>query len=522
MPRLTRLRVGALERLASELRFAPRQRIISMVRAAEKIAARLDPDDLIDERDLVRDLTGYRPDADDPASIPGNALLADLSALCERLADAAEISADELPGSVTAEDVAERWNLSVKTVSRYRREGLIAWRVRSSDNAVTLRFTPEAVEAFERARNLRKKANERPQHLTPEETTRLARLARRAQRRFHWSRTETAQRLAQRSGRAYTTIRRALTKELGRPIPKATARKRRDAYARWRRGEPTKDIAQAIARTPETARRWIDRQRRENLLALELPAAEPPIDESALDTPLAQTNLLITPPLRASDFVERARTAPPADPAALRTLDRARTALLLRARAFAQEEGKADDAETSLRWARILSRRLADLHTRLTLDAIETAIGGPLLQLAPPLIRALHREAMRAAFEGIARHDARSGGSVSAAINLALTRRLARAPETSAARRALAGSANRAESPTAQLDDWTARPSRWDDPFAALRAGAAEDHTLRAWIAARAGLTGERPLTRAEAAAALDITTARAARLDRAARALAG
>jgi len=520
MPRLTALRVTALERLAADLRFAPKDRVVAIVRAAETLAPTIDPDDVVDEADLVHALTAYRPDLDDPASIPGSALLADLSPLAERVSEASRLSEAVIPDALSADDLAARWNVSVKTVSRLRREGLIAWRVRTRAGKVAVRFSPEHAAAFEAARDLAKRAPSRPRRLAPDQTARLARVARRAQRRFAWSRTETARRLAQRTGRAYETIRRALQRELGPPIPRATARRRRDAHKHWLLGQRAADIAETVARSPQTARRWIDAERRAAVLDLALPPADPPMDAAALDHPLAQTNLLVRAHATAAEFVEAARSAGPADPAALRTLDGARTAALLAARAAAAREGDADDAETHLRWARLLAHRIVDLHPRLTLAAIETTVGGPLLQLSPPVIRALCREAMRAALDGVARHDARAGSSVSGAINVALTRRLARAAETAGARRALA-SGNRAESPAAGLDDWTKRPSPWPDPYARVTPDQTDDPALGAWIVARSGAAGARPLTVAQAGETLGHARARAARLDREARALA-
>ncbi len=521
MPRLTALRVTALARLAADLRFAPTARVVAIVRAAERLAPTIDPDDVVDERDLVYALTAYRPDLDEPASIPGDALLADLSAWCERLTDSAKIDEAAVPGARSPDDVARRWNVSVKTVSRRRREGLIAWRVRTSGGSVAVRISPEALGAFESAHDLLENAPGRVTRLTPTERARLVRLARRAQRRFAWTRTETAKRLSARTGRSYETVRRTLTSELGPPIPPASAKRRRDAHRRWMRGEPGAAIARAVSRTPQSVRRWIDAERRAAVLALELPAPEPPADAHALASALAQSGLGVVAHDRAGAFVESARSAGPADPAALRTLDAAHTAALVRARASALTPGGADEAETALRWARLLGRRIASMHTRLTLAAIESAVGGPLLQLSPPAIRALHAEAMRAVLEGIARHDARVGGTVSGAINLALTRRLARTAELGAARRALA-SGNRAESPGAGLDDWTRRPPLWPDPLWGADPERTEDAALRAWAGARRGLDGQRPLSLPEAAAHLGLTPARAARLDRAARALAG
>jgi len=528
VPRLTALRVAALERLAAELRFTPRARVLEILRRAESLAATTSPDDVVDERDLVRALTGYTPDQDDPAAIPGDALLADLSALVERVSDAARIRAADLPGAVAAGELARRWGISEKTLARRRREGLVAWRVRAPSGKVALRYTPEAAEAFRRAQTESAPAAPR---LSASDRRRLARAAAALERRFGWARTRAAKAIASKHGRAYETVRRALERELGPPRARAGARSRAGALARWRRGEPVAGIARDAGRSPATARRWIDDARARAVLALNLPPAEPPLDpaaaERALASPAAATNLLVKPATRAADFVASARAAPPANPAETADLAAAHTALLLRARAAA-EGARADEAETAIRWAGLLRRKLVHRHRRLALAAIESAIGGELLRLPAPAVRALHREAMRAVAEGVASHDARRGGSVAGPINVALTRRLARAPETRDARRALAGrDAARAALSDAPLDDWGSFADPWRDPLGPasgplLAPGTlAGDPALTGWASLRLGLGGEPPLTAEAAARRAGLTPQRAARLDRALRALA-
>ena len=139
-------------------------------------------------------------------------------------------------------------------------------------------------------------------------------------------------------------------------------------------------------------------------------------------------------------------------------------------------------------------------------------------------MRALHREAMRAVAEGVASHDARRGGSVAGPINVALTRRLARAPETRDARRALAGrDAARAALSDAPLDDWAPLAEPWGDLLGPAPGPAAleGDPALAGWADLRLGLRGEPPLTAEAAARRAGLTPQRAARLDRALRALA-
>lgn len=528
MPRVSALRVAALARLADELRFAPRTRLIRIIEEAEKLAARLEPGAVIDERDLVRTLTGYAPDVDDPGAAPGEAVLADLSGFVERLSERARLQETELPaGSVDAEALAQRWGVSARSVARRRREGLIGRRVRDGSGRVRVRFTPAVVAAAE-ARWARE--NRRPagvERVDAKEAERLVRLASRLERRFGWPRSRIVERLAHRTHRAPETVRRALDRRLGPPRRPRSQRIERQALARWEKGETIASIARFVDRSPASVARWVRRERATRIVGWVRSELETGQKEPAPEMPdHPSIHFGLRPPAErdAGGFVDAAHAAPPTDPAAERAMALAHTALRLRASGLSASERDADldAAETALRWAAGLRVKLAALHQRLALGAIETAIGGPLLVLSPPAIRSLHREAMAALLEGVARHDARRGGGVTAAMNLALTRRLARLPETTAARRTLAASPERAASPGAGLDDWTLAPAPWSGTLAPPPAAAVAqaEPALREWIAARHGLDGAAPLTQESAARRLDHSTQRARALDRASRRL--
>ncbi len=532
MPRLSALRVAALARLATDLRFAPRERLVRIIEQAERLAAEVDPESIVDERDLTRALTGYAPDLDDPGVVPGEALLADLSAFVERMSERARLRERDAPGGLSTERLAARWGVSERTVARRRREGLIGRRVRIASGAgerVAIRFMPAVVDAVER----RFAIAERPvdatiDRLSEADVARVARLARRLERRDGWTRTRIARRLARRFGRSEETIRRALENRLGPPRRRRTDRLVRAAHERWARGERVAEIARDSGRSASTLRRWISGERRrsvERWVGLDRePGMERSRVDAALDHPAVREGLRPELALRAGEFVAAARAAPATDPEAERALAEAHTALRLSALELAasEREDGLDAAETRLRWAALTRLKLAWLHRRLALRSVETAIGGPLLELSPSAIRALHREAMGALVEGVARHDARGGGSVTASMSVLLTRRLARAPETAAARRALAGGAARALSSHAGLDDWTRRPAAWSEALGTPEGvdPASLDAALWAWVRLRHGLDGRAPRTRAQAAAELGVSKQRAAGLERARRGL--
>ena len=119
MPPLPRLRVAALDDLARQLRYAPREALERHIASAERLCEELDPDRGYPEDWFIYRLTGYRPEISEPASLVGEALLGDLSALVERLSVAAgQTPEDAGEGALTIEGLCARWSVRRKTIAR--------------------------------------------------------------------------------------------------------------------------------------------------------------------------------------------------------------------------------------------------------------------------------------------------------------------------------------------------------------------------------------------------------------------
>ncbi len=170
MPRLSRLRVRVLEELAHELRFAPPEAARKHLVRAEELAAEV-LGDLAGGRVLayprpwvlfrLTGLTGVAVASgdDEPETIAAEALLADLSALVERLCVAAKLTVRDTTGGPGAwlgvPELCERWGVTRKTIERHRRAGLIARRVLVGKGRARLLFSEKTVRAFEAAQTRR-------------------------------------------------------------------------------------------------------------------------------------------------------------------------------------------------------------------------------------------------------------------------------------------------------------------------------------------------------------------------------
>ncbi|MEM1331623.1 MAG: hypothetical protein AAGG07_13795 [Planctomycetota bacterium] len=213
MPALSAIKSELLAELAGDLRYAPRLAARRHADRAEALAGEIDPDAWYPEDWLVFRVTGYRPEDAGESLIVGAAVLADLSALVERLTERLAESLDAYPGAVRQAELESRWGVSPRTIDRARRAGLVARRARDARGKPVLVFTPEAVEAYEARDPRRTTPPSRPRRMTQTERTWVLRRAASYGARLGWGRMKIAQRLAARSGRSAEAIRAMLASE---------------------------------------------------------------------------------------------------------------------------------------------------------------------------------------------------------------------------------------------------------------------------------------------------------------------
>lgn len=538
MPGLPRPRTDVAHELVERALAAGRERALAALDRLESLAAEIEPDALYPEDELLQRLTGVPAGLDTPAVIVGAALLTDLSAIAERISAAIGLAANELPDPpVSVRELASRWGVSVKTIERYRRSGLVARRVVGGRGGPNLVFTPRAVTVFEarrpaklaRARNFRR--------VEPAEDARIVRTAERARARFGWSLNETARRLASRVGRSHEGVRQILrradaareTPIFSEPKP-PTERDRRALALVSRRGIEPADLADRTGRSKASVRRAIELGRRDLLrgwVPERTDASMPPAQARlVLDSPHARKFVVRVAPTTLGELlrVARERAAPiaveeRARVGAIRALTARASALLHDGSGGANE---LDEAETALRWASLLKADVLAPHLPLLVESIDALGFGPAETWSAPLLtRALGR-LVAGASSSVDRHDPARGGRLAGQIGIAAQRALTELGLPRAAEASTDGRGGRAlrQIPggfgvfawTHRLDPWQrllAHDPRW--PGVVDRLG--DDD--RAVLCARYGLSGEPPRTRAEAAQSLGTTRMHVARRER-------
>ncbi len=447
MPRLSRQVIPALDDLVRQQRYTPAKALLRQMARAEALAQELDPDRAYPEDWIVFRITGFRgaPTGDDPALIPGQALRDNLSALVEHLSDAARLSPEAVgEPCIDLAALSARWNVSRKTIERYRRQGLIARRTRDARGHVRLVFSERAVRWFEanRAATLQRAgARDRIDDRTRHE---IARRAARYHSRLGWTLNQAAGRLALRFGRGRETVRQVLIRHdeaAAAPIfhddHHLGPHDRRIIVRAYERGVRPSRIAARIGCSRATVHRTINQRRADRLRRIPLlgPSHEAFASLSGASLILTHPAAAILEPLprfkSVSDFIAHARSTRPTDGAFERARAAALCMLRWRATTAAAEIsrrwprwGELDRAETDLRWAIALEQRLIASECPLVLRAIEERLGSSLADVPRARGERLVSLALAAAADGVRRFDPFHGGRLAAPVSLAINRAL--------------------------------------------------------------------------------------------------
>ncbi|HED54855.1 MAG TPA: hypothetical protein ENJ00_11750 [Phycisphaerales bacterium] len=543
MPPLPRLTVEAIEDLAQQLRFAPRHALKRDLARTEQLASEIDPEQTYPEDFIIFRITGYRKQIDTPALITGQALLGELAALVEHLSAAAKIAIDEVPGALAPEEVCRRWQVSRKTLERYRKRGLISRRVVGESGRPRVVFPPEAVEAFEKRQPEILKSASSFTRLDDTTRERVIELARR-EALSGKSLNQAALCVSEQIGRGHETVRQILRKHDANsddPIFEESGplddRQRRFAYRAWRRAIEPGEIADRLGKPRPAVQRVISDERASVLRSL-LPAIRDGLDtapdEIGIETKFATEGIGYGGPTGLADLLALARAVTVMPPAEERA--RAGAYVALRARAATKIEAlpahgvsapDVDRIETDLRWAARIKAELVRHQLPTLLRTIEARLGHEAEAVGASKLRAIMGALMRSACVSIDRHHPSTGGRLAAPVSLAADRamreimqRLLIKPKSST----LPGRARRVIGSTERVADFTMRICPWQreiEPDARLRAGIehlSDEHAelLRLRFGFAPTPAGA-PLTLAELADRLDSRPLHVARSERAA-----
>lgn len=279
-----------------QVKYAPQEKKIAQAKQAEKLLAEIEPHKEYPYEYVEHRVTGFRPDHAHSALIPGEAVRHDLRLFIEDLTDAANIEVEQFDEEVlTVEQLAEELNVSTKTISRWRDQGLVSWKF-IFDGRKRVGFRRSSVDQFAEENKSRVERGSKFSQLNDEERDQIISAARRLAHAGGCP-AEVTKRIARRTGRSVETIRYTLKQfdeehpELAifpnktGPLDEAA---REEIYTEYADGTSVDDLAQRYCRTKTSIYRIVNEVRAARI-------AEMPLDSiyhESFDDPNMEAEIL--------------------------------------------------------------------------------------------------------------------------------------------------------------------------------------------------------------------------------------
>ena len=275
-----RYRNPAIKQLRDQqIKYAPRDVQLTQISRAERLLDELNPAGTYRYPELCEKITTYRGEMYPDLVVSGAEAVHDLRCFVEDLSDSADIAVENAGEEVwTVDDVSKRFNVSSKTVSRWRDRGLVSRRFRFGGRK-RVGFLRSSVERFVTKHADDVDRGTQFSQLSVQEREQLIYRARRLAKAGGCP-TEISQRLARKFRRSPETVRYTLKNyDKDHPevavfpnaLPTITDEDKRVIYRDFRKGIAVDDLAKRFGRTRASIYRLVSEVRAELLL-------EKPID----------------------------------------------------------------------------------------------------------------------------------------------------------------------------------------------------------------------------------------------------
>jgi RNA polymerase primary sigma factor/RNA polymerase sigma factor len=298
----TDYRIPAMKELCLQVvRFTPRAKKIEQMARAEALLSEIKPDKWYSYSTICYKITRFRPDKN-IGEFLGEDVRHDLILFIEDVAESVPLRPEEVSEKYyTLQELAEKFNVSTKTITRWRRAGLVSRRF-LVDGRVRLGFLESTVDRFAKEEEKRIKRASQFSQLSPQERDAIIERARRLAQAGA-CRPEVTRRLALRTGRSMETIRyilqqfdqanpeMAIFPETRGPLSEETKER---IYRDYRAGESLDVIAKRYWLTRARVTRIIDEMRAKRIM--ELPLDYIPNEMFEKVTPEQEKEILGPPP----------------------------------------------------------------------------------------------------------------------------------------------------------------------------------------------------------------------------------
>ncbi|HIF30425.1 MAG TPA: sigma-70 family RNA polymerase sigma factor [Planctomycetaceae bacterium] len=261
-----------------QVRFAPRDKKLEQMERAEQLIVEIDPLRVYSCDYLCFRITKYRPEQSPNLTVSGTEARHDLRLFVEDVSDSADIRVEDVSEPVhTVEQLGKMLNVSTKTISRWREQGLVSRRF-IVDGRKRVGFLHSSVERFVNRNLDRVKRGKRFSQLTEQERDEIVDRARRLAR-AGGNLSEITRQVANQMNRSVETIRYTL-KQFDKKQPDLAIfpnhsgplkdEAKHQIYQQYRRGEPIEVIAKQYNRARSAVYRVVNEVRATRIAELPL------------------------------------------------------------------------------------------------------------------------------------------------------------------------------------------------------------------------------------------------------------
>ena len=200
-------RIDQVAELARQMEFTPADARLAQLTNAEDLLLTLGPGRAYPFDFIVFKITGYHPKSVAADLLTGMALQHDLGLLIERVSDSLDLMAQDVVEPVLQiDDVCQRFNVTSKTIQRWRRRGLPGRRFTFADGKRRIGFLLTSVERFLSLYREQVSVAGNFSQVTLEEKHDIIRRAKRLATRCGCCRDEITRRIAKSLNRSPLTI----------------------------------------------------------------------------------------------------------------------------------------------------------------------------------------------------------------------------------------------------------------------------------------------------------------------------
>jgi RNA polymerase sigma factor (sigma-70 family) len=210
---MAKFRIQQVAELARQLEFTPAETRAAQLTSAEELLLALEPGRAYPFDFIVFKITGYHPKSPVSDLFTGMALQHDLGLLIDQVSNSLDLKIKDITQPILQiDDVCERFNVTSKTIQRWRRRGLPGRRFIFKDGKRRVGFLLTSVERFLAAHRDQVDTAANFSQVSEEEKIEILRRAKRLATRCGCCRNEITRRIAKTLNRSPLTILHTIKK----------------------------------------------------------------------------------------------------------------------------------------------------------------------------------------------------------------------------------------------------------------------------------------------------------------------